>query len=91
MNKQQLVNTVAEATGLTKAQSKAALDATLSTITNELAAGNSVQLIGFGSLGISTRAARTGVNPSTGEAIEIPASKAVKFKAGKSLKTAVNS
>jgi DNA-binding protein HU-alpha len=90
MNKQQLIEQVANKANVTKAQAKANLEATLEVITNELSNGSSIQLVGFGTFSVSDRAARSGVNPSTGAKIQIAASKLPKFKAGKVLKTAVN-
>jgi DNA-binding protein HU-beta len=90
MNKQELVSAVAEAIGLTKADTEKAVDATFDAITNALKAGDDVRLIGFGSFSVTERAASTGRNPRTGEAIQIAASKNPKFSAGKGLKDAVN-
>jgi len=89
LNKADLVNHVAEAAGLSKAAAGDAVEAVLSGITSTLAAGDSVSLVGFGTFSVADRAARTARNPRTGEAIEVPASKAPKFKAGKALKEAV--
>ena len=91
MNKQELVSAVAEATGLTKADTDKAIDAVFTAITDSLKKGEEVRLIGFGSFSVSQRAATTGRNPRTGEAIKITASKNPKFSAGKGLKDAVNS
>jgi DNA-binding protein HU-beta len=91
MNKQELVSAVAEATGLTKADTDKAIDAVFTAITDSLKKGEEVRLIGFGSFSVSNRAATTGRNPRTGEAIKIAASKNPKFSAGKGLKDAVNS
>lgn len=91
MNKSQLVEKVAEATGLTKAKSLEAVEAVISSISGALKAGDSVTLVGFGSFGVTERAARKGRNPATGKEIKISAKKAPKFKAGKDLKEAVNS
>lgn len=90
MNKQQLIAAVASETNTTKVQAKATIEATLEVITEALSNGTKVQLIGFGTFSVSDRAARTGVNPSTGASIQIAASKLPKFKAGKALKLAVN-
>ncbi len=89
MNKADLVNHVAEEAGLTKAQAGAAVEAVLSGITNALAGGDSVSIVGFGTFSVAERGPRTARNPRTGETIEVPASKAPKFKAGKALKDAV--
>jgi len=90
MNKVEMVDAIAKDTGLTKKDAEAALKSFVDTVTKELTKGHSVQLIGFGSFDVGKRAARTGRNPKTGEAIKIAASKAPKFKAGKALKDAVN-
>lgn len=90
MNKGELAAVVAEKTGLTKKDSAAAVAAVFDAITEALIAGDKVQLIGFGTFEARERAARTGKNPQTGEAIEIPASKAAAFKAGKAIKEALN-
>ena len=90
MNKGELAAVVAEKTGLTKKDSAAAVAAVFDAITESLIAGDKVQLIGFGTFEARERAARTGKNPQTGEAIEIPASKAAAFKAGKAIKEALN-
>jgi len=89
MNKAELVAHVAEAGGLSKAAAGDAVEAVLSGITSTLASGDSVSLVGFGTFSVADRAARTARNPRTGEAIEVAASKAPKFKAGKALKDAV--
>lgn len=89
MTKGDLVNAVREKSGLTKKDSAAALDAMLSAIKENLASGDKIQLIGFGSFDVVEKAARTGRHPRTGEPLEIPAKKAVRFKAGKALKDAV--
>ncbi len=90
MNKAELIETVAAEAGLTKSDAAGAVDAVFSTITQALAGGNAVTLVGFGTFAVTDRAARTGRNPRTGEAITIPASKNPKFKAGKALKDALN-
>ena len=89
MNKTELINAVAESTVLTKKDSTAALDAVLTTISSTLASGESVQILGFGTFSVKTRAARTGRNPATGEPMEFPESKNVAFKAGSKLKEMV--
>ena len=88
MNKTELVNAIAAA-GLTKADSKKALDATLAAIANALKAGDKVALLGFGTFALNERPARTGINPANKQKIEIPAKKVVKFKAGAELAEAV--
>jgi len=89
MNKNELSAAIAEKSGLSKKDSEAALNATLDAITASLKKGDKVALIGFGSFEVKKRAARTGVNPITKAKINIPASKAVSFKAGKALKDSV--
>jgi len=89
MNKADLVNHVAETAGLSKASAGEAVEAVLSGITGTLANGDAVSLVGFGTFSVVDRAARTARNPRTGAAIEVAASKAPKFKAGKALKDAV--
>lgn len=90
MNKTELVNAVAAKAGLSKKDAAAAVAATFGAIEETLLAGDKVQLIGFGTFEVRERAARTGKNPQTGEAIEIPAAKAPAFKAGKALKDVLN-
>lgn len=90
MKKVELVEAVAEATGLTKSDATKAIDATFATITDALVKGDKVPLVGFGTFGLSERAAREGRNPRTGEKVTIAARKAVTFKAGTALKDAVN-
>ena len=88
-NKQELVTDVATATGLTKKDATAAVDAVFASIQDTLAKGEKVQLIGFGNFEVRHRAARKGRNPQTGEEIEIAASKIPAFKPGKALKDAI--
>ena len=90
MNKNDLVAAVAGSSGLSKADAAKAVDGVFDSITSALQGGNEVRLVGFGTFSVANRAATTGRNPRTGEAIQIPASKQPKFKAGKGLKTAVN-
>ena len=90
MNKQELVDTIASKTEQTKATAAEQLDAVLRIISEALARGETVQLVGFGSFSTGTRAARAGRNPRTGEEISIAAAKTVKFTAGKAFKEAVN-
>lgn len=89
MNKAELISAIAEASGLTKADSKRALDATVLAVTKTLAKGGKVSLVGFGTFSVANRAARTGINPTTKKAIKIPAKKVAKFKAGAELSKAV--
>lgn len=90
MNKADLVAIVAEKADLTKKEAVAAVDAVMTSIIEDVAAGNKVQLIGFGTFETSTRAEREGRNPQTGETMTIPATIVPKFKAGKAFKDAVN-
>jgi len=90
MNKAELVEAVATATESSKSQVDEVLNATISTIIKAVTKGDSVQLVGFGTFGSGKRAARTGRNPRTGEAIKIAAARTVKFTAGKAFKDAVN-
>ena len=90
MNKNDLVNVVSDKAGLSKADAAKAVDAVIDAITNTLRSGTEVRLVGFGTFLVSSRAASTGRNPRTGEAISIPAAKLPKFKAGKALKDALN-
>jgi len=89
MNKAELIDHVAASADLSKAAAGAAVEAVVSGVTGALSNGDSVSLVGFGTFSVSDRAARTARNPRTGEAINVPASKAPKFKAGKALKDAV--
>ena len=84
MNKTELVAAIAEKAGLSKKDAEGAVKAFTDTVAEQF------QLVGFGTFEVAERAARTGKNPQTGEAIKIPASKAPKFKAGKALKDVVN-
>jgi len=89
MNKTELVAAVATKAELSKKDAEAAVKAVIESVTEALADGDKVALVGFGTFDVKTRAARTGKNPRTGEAIEIPASKVPSFKAGSALKDAV--
>jgi len=89
MNKADLISKIAANSGLSKKDSEKALTATIDAITAALKGGDKVQLVGFGIFDVKQRAARTGRNPKTKEAIKIPASKTPQFKAGKALKEAV--
>ncbi|CAH7163676.1 HU family DNA-binding protein [Vibrio alginolyticus] len=89
MNKQQLIEQIAEKSDLTKAQAKLALESTLEAVTDTLKSGDQVQLIGFGTFKVNHRAARTGRNPKTGDEIQIAAANVPAFVAGKALKDAV--
>ena len=90
MKKAELVEAIAEKTGLTKADATRALDATFEVITKALKKGERVPVAGFGTFNVSKRKAREGRNPQTGATVKIPARKAVTFKAGTALKEAVN-
>ena len=90
MNKNELVAAIAEKAGLTKVQAKAALDATVEAVTKALAEGDKVALIGFGTFAVVEKGERTGINPRTKETIQIAATTAPAFKAGKALKDAVS-
>ena len=90
MNKNELIAAVAEQTEMTKVASGEAVDAVLDAITKALKMGDEVRLVGFGTFAVTARKASEGRNPRTGEKIKIKASKQPKFKAGKSLRDAVN-
>ena len=90
MNKSELIDAVASSADLSKAAATKAVDAVLDTVTNTLKNGEQVTLVGFGTFEVRARAARAGRNPQTGETINIKASNAPAFKAGKALKDAVN-
>jgi len=90
LNKTELIASVAEKTDLTKKDTEKVVNALFQSIEEALAAGDKVQLIGFGTFEVRERAEREGRNPQTNETIKIPASKVPAFKAGKSLKEAVN-
>jgi len=90
VNKQELVEIVAESSDLSKAAAGRVVDTVFDTITNALSKGDQVTLVGFGTFLVRDRAARTGRNPQTGAPIEIAAAKNPAFKAGKALKDAVN-
>ena len=91
MNKNELISAVAEQCDMSKQQAGDAVDAVLNTVTSSLASGDEVRILGFGNFVVADRKATTARNPRTGETIDVPASKAPKFKAGKALKDAVNS
>ena len=89
MNKSELIDVVAASADISKAAATRAVDAMVDSITGALQKGDQVSLVGFGAFTVKERAARTGRNPQTGEAIAIKASKIPTFKAGKALKDAV--
>lgn len=90
MTKADLVNSIAEKAGLSKADAEKALKAFTDAVTDAMKAGEKVSLVGFGTFSVGQRAARTGQNPQTGAKINIPAAKVPKFKAGKALKDSIN-
>jgi DNA-binding protein HU-beta len=90
MNKQDLISSVADASGLTKADASKAVEATFDAVTAALKKGDEVRLVGFGTFSVTKRKASTGRNPRTGAPMQIKASSQPKFKAGKGLKDAVN-
>lgn len=90
MNKTELIDKIAEGSGLTKTDSKRALEAAVSAIQAALVAGDKVSLVGFGTFSVSERPAHEGINPATKEKIQIAAKKLVKFKAGAELADAIN-
>ena len=90
MKKTELIAAIAEQSGLTKKDAEKALNATIDTIIRAVAEGDKIQLTGFGTFEQRQRNARTGVDPRTGNSIEIPASKVPAFKAGKGFKDIVN-
>lgn len=85
MNKTELINAISEKAGLSKVDSKKALDAFIETVGEELKKGEKIALVGFGTYSVTEKAARKGINPRTKAAINIPAKKVVKFKAGAEL------
>ena len=90
MNKAELIDAVAEKSGLSKADASRAVDTVVDVISKALKKGEKVSLVGFGVFSVRKRAARKGRNPKTGEEIKIPAGKTPAFKAGKALKDSVN-
>jgi DNA-binding protein HU-beta len=89
MNKSELIDAIAESSGLTKADASRALDGFIGAVTGALTKGDSVTLVGFGTYAVKERAERIGRNPQTGNEITIKAAKIPSFKAGKSLKDAI--
>lgn len=89
MNKTELIEKIAVGSGLTKADSKKALDATILAIKEALIAGDKIALVGFGTFSVNERPAREGINPATKEKIQIAAKKVAKFKAGAELADAI--
>ena len=90
LTKQDIVNAVSESAGISRADATSALDAVCSTITDALADGNSVGIVGFGTFEVKSRSARTGRNPQTGEPLQIAAKRVPSFRAGKKLKDSIN-
>lgn len=90
MNKTELIDKIAAGAEITKAQAKAALEATTNALKEPLIAGDKIQLVGFGTFSINERPAREGINPATKEKIQIAAKKVAKFKAGAELADAIN-
>ncbi len=89
MNKTELIDAIAAKAGLSKKDAKGALEATIESITEALAKGDSVALIGFGTFSTAARAARVARVPGTGKEVQVPATTVAKFKVGKALKDAV--
>ena len=85
MTKAELVEKIASEAGMTKSQAEKAVDGFVSAVSAALSGGDKITLVGFGTFSVGTRSQREGRNPRTGEKIKIPASKVVKFKAGKAL------
>ena len=90
MNKTELIDKIAAGAGISKADSKKALDATVNALKEALIAGDKIQLVGFGTFSVNERPAREGINPLTKEKIQIAAKKVAKFKAGAELADALN-
>jgi DNA-binding protein HU-beta len=90
VNKADLIEQIAQAAEISKSAAERAVDALVNSVKASLRKGEDVTLVGFGTFYASTRAARTGRNPRTGEAVEIKAAKLPKFRAGKALKDAIN-
>ena len=91
MNKQELIDAMASAVGISKSAAGEAVDAFVAVVTQAVVEGEGVQLVGFGTFSTGQRAARTGRNPRSGETLQIAAAKTVKFTAGKAFKDSVNS
>lgn len=90
MNKSELVDSIAEKSGLNKTQASEALNAMMESVGEALENNESISLVGFGTFSVKDRKARTGRNPKTGEELQIPASRVPHFKAGKGLKDRLN-
>jgi DNA-binding protein HU-beta len=89
MNKQELISVISGKSGLTKAEAKKGLDATIEAVSEALKTGDRVALVGFGSFSVTEREARTGRNPQSGAEITIPAKKVVRFKPGAELSSGI--
>jgi DNA-binding protein HU-beta len=89
MNKSELIDHIARQANISKLQAKVAVDSYHDAVASELKAGNKVEIPGFGSFSVAERAARTGRNPKTGEALQIKAAKVPKFRPGKGLRDAI--
>ena len=90
MNKKELIDKISAGAGISKADAKKALDATVVALKDALVAGDKIQLVGFGTFSVNERPAREGINPATKEKIQIAAKKVAKFKAGAELADAIN-
>jgi DNA-binding protein HU-beta len=90
LNKQELIDNMAESADISKASAARALEAMVDSVTGALKSGDSLTLVGFGTFSVRKREARAGRNPKTGEAIQIKAANVPAFKAGKALKEALN-
>ncbi len=90
MNKAELISAIAEEAGFTKIEAKKALEAVVKSVSDALVAGDKISLVGFGTFSVSERSARTGINPSNKQPIQIAAKKIAKFKAGAELSAAIN-
>ncbi|MBQ9035493.1 MAG: HU family DNA-binding protein [Alphaproteobacteria bacterium] len=91
MNKSELIDSIAQNSGLTKTDSAKALDAFITSVSSALKSGNDIRLVGFGTFSTSKRAATTAINPRTRQTVKVPARNVAKFKAGKALQDVVNS
>lgn len=89
MNKSELIDAIAAESGLTKTDSKKALEAVVASVGNALKAGDKISLVGFGTFSVTERPERTGRNPQTKQTITIPAKKVVRFKPGSELSDSV--
>ena len=90
MNKQDLVNQVADSSGLSKSDASKAVESVFDTITSTLKSGGDVRLVGFGTFSVSQRKASTGRNPRTGDPVDVPAKRVPYFKPGKEMRNALN-